>query len=172
MILSIIIALILAIPTYGLSLVFLYLYHYFRVQRFMKHMELAIVQLARANYGRRGALIEQVQYLDALIYGDEEGKNITKKGHYVEFTVDIDSINYTVTVEREPLGKRAIISSIMDYTEEVFERFNAELEAKYEAGKISKETYEKRLFILHDDYYNPISPDCTELFGGIVKFDK
>ncbi len=118
----------------------------------MKHMELAIVQLASANYGRRGALIEEIKYLDALVYGDEEGKNITQKGHYVEFTVDIDSINYTVTVEREPLGKRAIIGSKLNYTEEVFERLNAELDALYEAGKISKETYEKRGGDLYYDY--------------------
>jgi hypothetical protein len=148
-----IIALILAIPTYGLSLVFLFLYHHFRIKRFTKNMEKAIVQLAR-NQGFKTALIEEILYIDALVYGDEVGKNITKRGHYVEFTVDIDSINYTVTVEREPLGKRAIIGSKLNYTEEVFERLNAELDALYEAGKISKETYEKRGGDLYYDYYS------------------
>jgi hypothetical protein len=150
-----IIALILAIPTYGLSLVFLFLYNHFRIKRFTKNMEKAIVQLAR-NQDFNRALIEEILHIDALVYGDEVGKNLTKRGHYVEFTVDIDSFNYTVTVTREPLGKRAIIGSKLNYTdtEEVFERLNAELDALYEAGKISKETYEKRSGDLYYDYYS------------------
>jgi hypothetical protein len=105
-----IIALLLAIPTYGISLVLLFVYMSFKTLSFSKNIKKAIVFLS-TDSNPLGACIEEIHYAQALAYADEVGSITSRRGQYVEFTVEIDEVNYFVKLSREPGGNRAILTS-------------------------------------------------------------
>lgn len=105
-----IIALVLAIPTYGISIILLFIYMYFKTSSFSSNMKKGIVHLSTDSYPL-GTCFEEIHYAQALAYADEVGSIISKSGQYVEFNVEIDGINYFVTLNREPGGNGAILTS-------------------------------------------------------------
>jgi hypothetical protein len=105
-----IIALALAIPTYGISLVVLFIYIYFKTSSFSKNMKNAIVYLSTDSHPL-GTCFEEIHYAQALAYADEVGSIRSQSGQYIEFNVEIDGVEYFVTLNREPNGNGAILTS-------------------------------------------------------------
>jgi len=105
-----IVALLLAIPTYGISLVLLFIYMFFKTSSFSKNIKKAIVYLSTDSHPL-GTCFEEIHYAQALAYADEVGSITSHSGQYVEFTVEIDGVNYFVTLNREPGGNGAILTS-------------------------------------------------------------
>ncbi|MBT4290056.1 MAG: hypothetical protein HOD92_22250 [Deltaproteobacteria bacterium] len=105
-----IIALVLAIPTYGMSLIILIAYLFIKHLNFSKNMEKAIVYLSSDSYPL-GTCFDEIRYAQALAYADEVGNIISKRGQYVEFEVKINGDSYFVTLNREPDRNGAILTS-------------------------------------------------------------
>lgn|GEM_PF-6268001 len=144
-----VLALIFAIPTFGLSIVSLFVYHYFRVKSFRRTMEYVIVDLAFTPKFH-SALIEEIKHIDAFVYAEEVGENISKKGDIVKFTVNLDGLSYSIELEREPLGKKAIISSKLIFSSMNFWETYDILENQLSSGKIPKKEYDRRIDFLND----------------------
>jgi len=105
-----IIALVLAIPTYCISLILLFIYMYFKTSSFSKNMKKAILYLSTDSHPL-GTCFDEIHYAQALAYADEVGNISSQSGQYVEFNVEIDDVKYFVTLNREPSGNGAILTS-------------------------------------------------------------
>ncbi len=105
-----ILALALAIPTYGISIILLFIYMYLKTSNLSKNMEKAIVNLSTDSYPL-GTCFKEIQYVQALAYADEVGNIISQSGKYIEFNVEIDRVEYRVSLNQEPNGNSAILTS-------------------------------------------------------------
>jgi len=104
----IILSLVFLIPTSGLSILGLVVYLFFKFYNKHSRIESAIVQIARKN---SGGYCVNIPYNEAIAYalGVERVTHI--QGEMVVFMTNIKEVEYEVTVNREPLGKRAIIEA-------------------------------------------------------------
>ncbi len=107
---KLLIALILAIPTYGLSLLIFFVYMIFKTSKVKPTMEKAITYLA-TDSSPLGTCFSEISYPQALGYASEVGTIQKKVNSYVEFTVDINGLDYLVTLNKEPTGNGAILTS-------------------------------------------------------------
>jgi hypothetical protein len=105
-----IIALVLAIPIYGILLILLLIYMYLQTSNFSKNIEKAITYLSSDSYPL-GTCFNEFHYVQVLAYADEVGNILSQSRQYVEFSVEIDAKEYFVTLNREPNGNGAIITS-------------------------------------------------------------
>lgn len=105
-----IVALVLAIPTYGISLAVLFLYLIFKTKNVKKNMNKAVVHLAD-NHSGLGVCFKEIRYVQARAYAEEVGEIKKQIGNYFEFSVEIDGKSYAVCINKEPEGKGAIIKS-------------------------------------------------------------
>jgi len=112
-------------------------------------MEYVIVDLAFTPKFH-SALIEEIKHIDAFVYAEEVGENISKKGDIVKFTVNLDGLSYSIELEREPLGKKAIISSKLIFSSMNFWETYDILENQLSSGKIPKKEYDRRIDFLND----------------------
>ncbi len=107
-----IVALVLAIPTYGISIILLFIYVHFKTRMYYKNSNIkeVIVYLSEDSY-IVGRCFGDIYYMEALAYASIIGSIQTQRGQYVEFNVKIDGVNYFVTLDREPNGNCAILRS-------------------------------------------------------------
>ena len=104
---KIIIALILAIPTYGLSLLILLAYWFCKTKNLKGNMEKAIVYLSDNNYP--GTCFNEISYPQAVCYAGDMGQITYQEGLYIEFSIQINRKKYQVDLNREPNGNGAIL---------------------------------------------------------------
>jgi len=75
-----------------------------------KNMEEAIINLSTDSY-HLGTCFRDIHYIQALAYADEVGSINSRSGKYVGFNVEIDGVEYCVTLNQEPNGNGAILTS-------------------------------------------------------------
>lgn len=120
---KVIIALILAIPTYGVSLLILFLYMLYKAKSVKPNMEKAIVYLSK-NESAIGTCFKEISYPQALAYANELGVITNQIGPYIEFEIRIDEKNYAVTLNKEPGGSGAILNARnFDWVKNVYSWF-------------------------------------------------
>lgn len=73
-------------------------------------MKNAIVYLS-TDTSSLGTCFDEIHYAQALAYAKEVGNISSQHGHYVEFNVGIDGVKYFITLNREPNGSGAILTS-------------------------------------------------------------
>jgi len=118
-----IIALILAIPTYGVSLLILFLYMIYKAKSVKPNMEKAIKYLSKRE-SAIGTCFKEISYPQALGYASELGTITNQRGPYIEFEVQIDEKSYAVTLNKEPIGRGAILTAKnFDWVKNVYSWF-------------------------------------------------
>lgn len=105
-----IIALILAIPTYGISLILLFAYMAFFTRLTIKKLKNAIVFLSTDSC-LLPTSIDGIPYQVALGFANEEGRDIHKNGDLIKFNISLNSKDYHVTLQREVGGDSAVLTS-------------------------------------------------------------
>lgn len=105
-----VVALALAIPTYGISLGVLLVYLSVKTGNFKKNFEKAVIFLAEEEVAQ-STVFEGVGYAQVLGYASERGEIIEQHGHYVRFFLDLDGGTYVVSLSRELGGSGAILNS-------------------------------------------------------------
>lgn len=118
-----IIALVLAIPTYGVSLLILFLFMIYRAKRVKSNLQKAIVYLSK-NESIIGTCFKEISYQHAHAYASELGVMTYQSGPYIEFEVQIDEKSYAVTLNREPNGNGAVLTAKnFDWVKNVYSWF-------------------------------------------------
>jgi hypothetical protein len=107
---KVIIALILAIPTYGLSLLILLAYWFYKTKDLKANMEKAIVHLSN-NKHSLGTCFNEISYPQAVGYAGEMGQITYQQGSYIEFSIQINRKKYQVTLNSEPDGDGAVLNA-------------------------------------------------------------
>jgi hypothetical protein len=105
-----VVALALAIPTYGISLGVLLVYLSVKTGNFKKNFEKAVIFLSEEEVAQ-STVFEGVGYAQVLGYASERGEIIEQHGHYVRFFLDLDGGTYVVSLSRELGGSGAILNS-------------------------------------------------------------
>ena len=105
-----IIALVLAIPTYGVSLLMLFLFMIYKAKSVKSNLQKAIVYLSN-NESIVGTCFKEISYQHARTYANEVGMITYQSGPYIEFEVQIDEKSYAVTLNREPNGNGAVLTA-------------------------------------------------------------
>lgn len=103
-------ALLLAIPTYGLSVLALFAHMLYKAKNVKPNMENAIKFLSKSE-NIIGTCFKEISYPQALGYASEMGSITKKIGDFVEFETEIDENQYIVTLNREPNGRGAILNA-------------------------------------------------------------
>lgn len=107
-----IIALILVIPTYGLSLVVLFAYLCFRANSVGRNIEASIKSLATEKHTIVGSCFPNISYNQVISYIDSHRGDVTyRSGTYIDFNIILENKKYAVSLNKEPLGLRAILSA-------------------------------------------------------------
>lgn len=108
-----IVALILAFPTYGVSLLVLAAYFFLTLGNKFSHIQEAIVQIASREdgYDGLGFAVDNIQYSEVVRYAQGIERIQGVQGKMVSFKTNIGGIDYDVIVNKEPLGSRAIINA-------------------------------------------------------------
>ena len=115
-----IIALVLAVPTYGVSILILFAYMFYKTKNLKTNMEKAIVYLSNDNHFQ-GTCFDEISYTQAIGYASETGQITDQVGLYIEFKVEINEKKYEVTLNREPNRDGAILNAKnIDWIEAVY----------------------------------------------------
>ena len=116
-----IIAILLAIPTYGVSLVVLICYMIYRTKNVKKNVEAAI-RFFSENPSSVGSCVEGISYIQAYAYLSENGV-LSKSGvNFFDYSVSIEGVPYAGTLGVEPGGSLAMFTSQdMSWVEPVVE---------------------------------------------------
>jgi hypothetical protein len=101
-------ALVFLIPTSGLSVLGLGVYLFLKFYTKHSKVESAIYQIANKN---SGSYCVDVPYNEVTAYAEGIDRIINNQGEMVTFMTNIKGLDFEVTVNREPLGKRAIIGA-------------------------------------------------------------
>lgn len=104
---KLLVALILAIPTYGISLAILILYLVIKTRNTKKDISKAIVFLSEKHEGE-SICFDEINYIQARAYVEEFGEIKKEIGLYLELLISIEGDSYRVCLNKEPIGKGAI----------------------------------------------------------------
>lgn len=107
-----IIALILAIPTYGTSLLVLIIYNYYWNKFFIDKVNKTIKWLSTDD-SPLSTSFYNIKYIDACNYVDKFGSITCKENDYIEFDIDIEKIKYSVILNRDINGRDATLHSMV-----------------------------------------------------------
>jgi len=108
----IIIALVLAIPTYGISLVVVFIYYLFKMGDAHEKVETAIKHKLY-DKGVGAIAFDDISFAEALSYSLKDEVKITyQENNYIEFEVNLDNKLLLVVIGKEPLGNNLMINSV------------------------------------------------------------
>jgi len=113
------VALLLAIPTYGLSLLVLFIYINIVTMNSIYKIKKAIV-LTSDSHSSSGTHFDKIHYGEALAYAIEYGRISYRSGNFVKFNIGIDGQQYFVSLQNTPGMNGATLSSVK--TDSVFGR--------------------------------------------------
>ena len=103
-------ALLFAIPTYGVSILILFGYMFYKTKNLKSNLNNAIKFLAKEN-SVIAVCFTEINYVQALAFVSEFGKMIKKTGTYIEFNIAIEGCIYAVILDREPNGKGIVLNA-------------------------------------------------------------
>ncbi len=107
----IIIALILAIPTYGFSLILLFGYWWYKHKKLEKNLQKAIHHLLN-NSSAISTCFDDIDYRHAATYLREKATRLrVQSGLYLEYEFDSDKGILVVKLDKEPNGKSAVMNA-------------------------------------------------------------
>lgn len=109
-----ILALLFAIPTYGISIILLFAYMYYQTFSFKKKFEQSIIYLSK-NKHTLGVCFEGINYVQAVAYANEIGTVSHKTGTYLEFYVEINNNKYKVMLDKETFGENVVLN-VLDFS--------------------------------------------------------
>ena len=105
-----ILALLLAIPTYGISLIVLLLYSASSNHKASRRIDRVIIHLSSDPLSW-GACIEGLPYNLVFGYAKSFGKIIYRDDFLIKFEISLNDKMYLVTLDKEPNGRDAILIS-------------------------------------------------------------
>lgn len=103
-------ALLLAFPTFGLSIVVLLVYMFFKTKNVKNAIETAVEMLS-AEESKRRVCIDGLSYIQAYAYLHECGKITQEINGLCNYSVCINGNTYRGTLTREPNGSNALLSA-------------------------------------------------------------
>jgi len=106
--LKFIVALALAIPTYGISIVVLIVYLILQTGRFKRNFEKSVALLAEEQHFQ-GTAIRGISYTQVIAYASERGELIEQIGTNVRFLLNLNGHIYSVSASPEPGSTDAIL---------------------------------------------------------------
>ncbi|MCC4275994.1 hypothetical protein [Marinomonas communis] len=104
----VVLSLVFLIPSSGLSLLGLVFYLFIKFKSKHSRVESAIAQIAGE---RSGGYCVNIPYSEVVAYAQGSESITHVQGEMVTFLANIKGRDYEVTVNREPLGRKAIIES-------------------------------------------------------------
>ncbi|MDP1691726.1 MAG: leucine-rich repeat domain-containing protein [Burkholderiaceae bacterium] len=104
---KLVIALILAIPTYGASLVLLVGYKFYQAARAVNSVERALLHLSAEGTGW-GTCFSEISYLQAKTFLDEKGEFIEAVNLHRTYLLGTSGTALRVQLDKEPQGRGAI----------------------------------------------------------------
>lgn len=109
-----IIALILAIPTYGLSLVLLVAYWWYQHKKLEKNLKSAIQYLLHDS-SALGTCFDEINYKHAAAYLNGKATKVRSQiGYYIEYEFALNQGVMVVILDKEPNGSKAILNASLE----------------------------------------------------------
>ena len=106
-----VLALVLAIPTYGLSVGAYLAYLVFGIGRRHVLIRRALIRLADEPPTMMGTCFREISYVHGLKFAQASGSEHVTLGSMVRFNIEIEGRLLDVTVNKEPAGNGAIFTA-------------------------------------------------------------
>lgn len=106
----VVLSLVFLIPSSGLSLLGLAAYLFIKFYSQHSRVESTIAQVANEGWG---SYCVNIPYSEVVAYAQGSESIINVQGEMVTFLANIKGSEYEVVVNREPLGRKAIIESTL-----------------------------------------------------------